>query len=185
MNENWVDGALSGDSWVDYTYFGELDTFSGRRTSAVDTVVIHSTATLSPDVAIEMYRRHRVSAHYLVARDRVYAVVSPDRAAWHAGGGRLADGRDDINSRSIGIELLVASSAAPGYTEEQIALTCDLLALIKGEFEIRNLCSHRAIDRRRLVQRRPPDVLRTDPWKFLHWDRLTAALAPLDISLDI
>lgn len=176
---------MTDDGWIDYSYFGELDKFTGRRSSPVDTVVVHSTATLLPDAAIEMYRRFRVSAHYLVARDRVYAVVSPDRAAWHAGGGRLADGREGINSRSIGIELLVASSTAPGYTEEQITLTCDLLALLKGEFEIRNLCSHRAIDRRRLVPRRPPDAQRSDPWKFLHWDRLAAALAPLDIALDI
>lgn len=46
-----------------------------------------------------------VSAHWLIARDgRVEQLVDENRRAWHAGAGSWA-GLDDINSRSIGIEL--------------------------------------------------------------------------------
>lgn len=47
-----------------------------------------------------------VSAHYLVDRDgTVWQLVDEDLRAWHAGAGAW-DGQGDVNSRSIGIELV-------------------------------------------------------------------------------
>lgn len=47
-----------------------------------------------------------VSAHWLVGEDgTTEALVAEDRRAWHAGAGAWA-GQDDVNSRSIGIELV-------------------------------------------------------------------------------
>jgi N-acetylmuramoyl-L-alanine amidase len=47
-----------------------------------------------------------VSAHYLIEEDgRVFAMVPEDRRAWHAGVSSWR-GHTDINSRSIGIELV-------------------------------------------------------------------------------
>lgn len=46
-----------------------------------------------------------VSAHWLVHEDgRAEALVPEDRRAWHAGAGSWR-GRDDVNSRSIGVEI--------------------------------------------------------------------------------
>lgn len=46
-----------------------------------------------------------VSAHYLIGRDgTIWQMVREDMRAWHAGAGSW-QGRDDVNSRSIGIEL--------------------------------------------------------------------------------
>jgi N-acetylmuramoyl-L-alanine amidase len=46
-----------------------------------------------------------VSAHYLIRRDgHVVALVDETMRAWHAGAGTWR-GQDDVNSRSIGIEL--------------------------------------------------------------------------------
>lgn len=46
-----------------------------------------------------------VSAHYLIGRDgTVFELVAPEMRAWHAGKGWW-QGRYDVNSRSIGIEL--------------------------------------------------------------------------------
>lgn len=46
-----------------------------------------------------------VSAHYLISgRGRITQMVAEDQRAWHAGAGQW-EGKDDINSRSIGIEL--------------------------------------------------------------------------------
>ncbi|MFV3128312.1 N-acetylmuramoyl-L-alanine amidase [Niveispirillum sp. KHB5.9] len=48
----------------------------------------------------------QVSAHYMVEEDgRVFQLVADDRRAWHAGASFWA-GETDINSRSIGIELV-------------------------------------------------------------------------------
>jgi N-acetyl-anhydromuramyl-L-alanine amidase AmpD len=171
--------------FIDYSFFGDLDEFTSDRRYSIDTIIMHSTARTNPVLAVQAYRDHRVSAHYVISADRIYAVVSPDRAAWHAGGGRLADGVDSINQRSIGIELLVAGSRGTVYGTEQIDLTCALLSYLKGEFVISTLASHQAVDRRRLRPRPMGDPPRSDPWNFTHWDRLCAALAPLDISLDI
>ncbi len=49
--------------------------------------------------------RAEVSAHYLIAGDgTVWQLVAEHLRAWHAGAGEWG-GSDDINSRSIGIEL--------------------------------------------------------------------------------
>jgi len=46
-----------------------------------------------------------VSAHYLIAADgTIWQLVAEAERAWHAGAGEWR-GQDDINSRSIGIEL--------------------------------------------------------------------------------
>ena len=46
-----------------------------------------------------------VSAHYLISiTGRVFQLVDESNRAWHAGAGQW-DGKSDVNSRSIGIEL--------------------------------------------------------------------------------
>ena len=46
-----------------------------------------------------------VSAHYLIGNDgTLWQMVREEHRAWHAGAGEWR-GQDDINSRSIGIEL--------------------------------------------------------------------------------
>jgi N-acetylmuramoyl-L-alanine amidase len=70
-------------------------------------VVIHYTAMLSAAAALERLcdPSAEVSAHYLISgQGDVYQMVEEDQRAWHAGQGEWA-GSDDINSRSIGIEL--------------------------------------------------------------------------------
>lgn len=68
-----------------------------------------------------------VSAHYLVDRDgSVVALVPEDRRAWHAGAGEWG-GRGDVNSRSIGIELV--NTGDEPFPEPQMAA---LLRLVEG-----------------------------------------------------
>lgn len=70
-------------------------------------IVLHFTAMPNPDEALERLcaPEHEVSAHYLIHRDgRLFQLVDEDMRAWHAGAG-MWRGFEDINSRSIGIEL--------------------------------------------------------------------------------
>jgi N-acetylmuramoyl-L-alanine amidase len=70
-------------------------------------VVLHYTAMDSAEAALERLcdPEAEVSAHYLIAGDgRIWQMVPEDQRAWHAGAGRWR-GMEDINSRSIGIEL--------------------------------------------------------------------------------
>lgn len=68
-----------------------------------------------------------VSAHWLIDEaGRIEALVAEDRRAWHAGAGAWR-GRDDINSRSIGIEI-----ANPGDRPFPAAQMDSLVLLLGG-----------------------------------------------------
>lgn len=82
--------------------------YNARRGGlAPSLVVLHYTAMGSADAALEKLcdETSEVSAHYLISKDgAVFRLVEEAHRAWHAGEGRWA-GREDVNSRSIGIEL--------------------------------------------------------------------------------
>ncbi|MCD9148913.1 N-acetylmuramoyl-L-alanine amidase [Pseudophaeobacter sp. MA21411-1] len=70
-------------------------------------VVLHYTAMTSAAAALARLcdPAAEVSAHYLIGRDgQLWQMVREDLRAWHAGAGTWC-GHEDINSRSIGIEL--------------------------------------------------------------------------------
>ena len=70
-------------------------------------VVLHYTAMASAEAAIARLcdPEAEVSAHYVICKSgRVTQLVPEGLRAWHAGEG-MWRGLDDINSRSIGIEL--------------------------------------------------------------------------------
>ncbi|MCX7564786.1 N-acetylmuramoyl-L-alanine amidase [Sulfitobacter sp. F26169L] len=70
-------------------------------------VVLHYTAMESAQAALDRLcdPQAEVSAHYLIdAKGSVTRMVEEAQRAWHAGAGEWG-GVDDINSRSIGIEL--------------------------------------------------------------------------------
>ncbi|MDF1728994.1 MAG: N-acetylmuramoyl-L-alanine amidase [Sulfitobacter sp.] len=70
-------------------------------------VVLHHTAMHSAEAACARLcdPQFEVSSHYLISnRGRIQRLVPEDQRAWHAGAGAW-QGLEDINSRSIGIEL--------------------------------------------------------------------------------
>jgi len=70
-------------------------------------IVLHYTAMDSAERARDWLcdPESQVSSHYLIGRDgRIWRLVDEAMRAWHAGAGDWK-GQDDINSRSIGIEL--------------------------------------------------------------------------------
>ncbi len=74
----------------------------------IDMLVLHYTGMKDGQSALERLCDPvaRVSAHYLIEEDgTVFALVEESRRAWHAGLGSWR-GHTDINSRSIGIELV-------------------------------------------------------------------------------
>lgn len=82
--------------------------FGDRRGRRVDLVVLHYTAMASCAEALERLcdPAAEVSAHYLIDGDgTVLSLVAETERAWHAGAGAWA-GEEDVNSRSIGIELV-------------------------------------------------------------------------------
>jgi len=75
---------------------------------AVDILLLHYTGMQSAEAALERMcdPAAKVSAHYCVEEDgRVWRLVAEERRAWHAGRALWA-GADDINARSIGVEIV-------------------------------------------------------------------------------
>ena len=105
--------------------------FGERRGGAgVDLVVLHYTAMSSCAVALERLcdPAAEVSAHYLIDADgSVLSLVDEGARAWHAGAGSWR-GVEDVNSRSIGIEL--ANGGQEPFAEPQMAALERLLAAV-------------------------------------------------------
>jgi N-acetylmuramoyl-L-alanine amidase len=111
--------------------------FGPRRAGAVpDMVVLHYTGMDTAEGAIERLSDpvSEVSAHYLIDLDgRVVGMVAEPMRAWHAGAASWG-GVADINSRSIGIEVVNPGHALgyPPFPEPQMsaleALLADILA---------------------------------------------------------
>lgn len=138
-------------------------------------IVLHYTAMASAEAAAERLcaPEHVVSAHYLIGRDgALHALVEEDRRAWHAGAGAWR-GQDDINSRSLGIELDNDGKvpfAAP-LMDRLEALLADLMA--RWRIAPQNVIAHSDIAPLRKV----------DPGRRFDWRRL--ALAGLSVWPDV
>ncbi len=102
--------------------------FGPRRDGArPELIVIHYTAMESTQSAIDWLcnPEAEVSAHYVISpQGDVSQLVAEEMRAWHAGAGQW-QGRGDVNSRSIGVELSNRGDhpfAAPQMTALEILL---------------------------------------------------------------
>ncbi len=102
----------------------------------VDILLLHYTGMPDADGALARLcdPQAKVSSHYLVREDgEIIQMVPEDRRAWHAGVSHWR-GATDINSRSIGIEIVNAGhdGGCPDYPDVQIdaviALCRDILS---------------------------------------------------------
>ncbi|KIC25750.1 MULTISPECIES: N-acetylmuramoyl-L-alanine amidase [unclassified Leisingera] len=99
-------------------------------------IVLHYTAMDSARAALERLcdPAAEVSAHYLIGADgTLWQMVAEDSRAWHAGAGEWA-GQDDINSRSIGIEL--DNLGTHPFSALQMAVLEDLMQGIMQRWNI-------------------------------------------------
>ena len=101
-----------------------------------DLIVLHYTAMASCEAALQRLCDPvtEVSAHYLISEaGKVFALVAEDKRAWHAGAGAWR-GADDINSRSIGIEL--ANTGGHPFAAAQMRALEGLLADMMARWSI-------------------------------------------------
>ncbi|WP_074735597.1 N-acetylmuramoyl-L-alanine amidase [Ruegeria halocynthiae] len=99
-------------------------------------IVLHFTAMSKAATAIERLcdPAAEVSAHYLIGGNgRLWQLVREEDRAWHAGAGEW-HGKDDINSRSIGIEL--DNRGDHPFSELQMSKLEQLLKDIMGRWSI-------------------------------------------------
>ena len=139
-------------------------------TSFPDILLLHYTGMDGADAALGRLTdpEAKVSSHYVVLEDgEVVQLVPEERRAWHAGAGSW-EGRDDVNSRSIGIEIVNGGhqGGLPPYPYAQLAAVASLSSAIVARWHIRpeRVLGHSDI---------APDR-KEDPGEHFPWERLAA-----------
>jgi N-acetylmuramoyl-L-alanine amidase len=146
-----------------------------ERRHKVDMLVLHYTGMQTGEAALARMRDAdaKVSAHYMIWEDsRITRLVPESRRAWHAGLS-MWQGQDDLNSRSVGIEIVngghdfLAGGRLPPYPDAQIAAVIALAREIVATHAIpqSRITGHSDIAPKRKI----------DPGEHFPWARLAAA----------
>jgi N-acetylmuramoyl-L-alanine amidase len=139
-----------------------------RGASKPDCVILHYTGMPTGAAALALLRdpKSELSAHYFVWEDgRIVQLVGEDRRAWHAGVS-VWKGERDLNSRSIGIEIVNPGhdGGAPPFPDAQIAAVIALT---------RDICNRYAIKPERVLAHSDiAPARKIDPGERFPWDRL-------------
>jgi N-acetylmuramoyl-L-alanine amidase len=139
-----------------------------RGGASIDMLVLHYTGMPSGEAALQRLcdPAAKVSAHYTIDEDgTVYAHVPEARRAWHAGLSHWA-GAADINSRSIGIELVNPGHefGYRAFPDPQIAA---LTTLCHGILLRYPIASWRVLGHSDVAPARKDDPGELFPWKRL------------------
>src|SRR6516225_1451307 len=143
---------------------------------APDMILMHYTGMPDVEGAIKQLCTvgTDVSAHYIVLEDgRIVQSVPEAKRAWHAGVSSWA-GEDDINSCSIGIEVVNRGHdwGYPDFPSRQIAA---VIALCRGIVLRREIPPHRVLAHSDVAPSRKKDPGEKFPWHSLansgvgHW----------------
>ena len=137
----------------------------------IDMVVVHYTGMQTAQAALKRLceAASKVSAHYLIDEDgTLYRLVADERRAWHAGVSSWA-GSSEVNSRSIGIEL-VNPGHEFGYRPFPEPQMRALLKLLNEITRRHNIAPARIVGHSDVAPER-----KEDPGELFDWARLAKA----------
>jgi len=145
-----------------------------ERRAPVSIIVLHYTGMQTAEAAIRQLTipESKVSSHYVVAEDgQILRLVPEEKRAWHAGKSSWRDVKEDVNSASVGIEI-VNPGHEWGYRpfpDAQIEAVVRLVADIKDRHAITrgNVVGHSDI-----APARKQDPGELFPWATLAKRRL-------------
>ena len=148
--------------------------YNERGGKDIDTIVMHHTASNNGagDLAWMRNPKSDVSAHYMIDRDgKVYQLVNDQKRAWHAGKGELHGVPSDINSRSIGIEIVNLGDGKTPFTEAQYKSLTQLTGYLKQEYKVpmKNIVGHADVA--------VPKGRKNDPAPNFDWNRLRKGIS--------
>ncbi|MBO0662798.1 N-acetylmuramoyl-L-alanine amidase [Jiella sp. CQZ9-1] len=134
-------------------------------------LILHYTGMGSGEAAVRWLEdpASEVSCHYVVHEDgRIVQMVREADRAWHAGAGSW-QGVSDVNSLSVGIEIVNPGHAAgsPDFPDAQV----DAVIRLSGEIVER----HRIVPERVLGHSDIAPARKQDPGEKFPWSRLFAA----------
>ena len=139
-----------------------------RETLTPDMIVLHYTG-MATGAAAEAWLcdpASEVSSHYLVHEDgRIVQMVRESDRAWHAGKSSWF-GRTDINSCSVGIEI-VNPGHTLGYTAFPRRQIAAVIGLCLGIIERHSIAAQRVLAHSDIAPGRKIDPGEKFPWKAL------------------
>jgi N-acetylmuramoyl-L-alanine amidase len=142
--------------------------YDDRGDSPIDMLLLHYTGMQSAEDALDRLcdSSAKVSAHYTIDEDGVvYAHVPEVLRAWHAGVSCWA-GATDINSRSIGIELVNPGDEF-GYREFSEPQIAALINLCHGILRRHPIAPSRVLGHSDVAPARKEDPGELFPWPQL------------------
>jgi len=139
----------------------------GARLRPISSLILHYTGMPTAAAALEQLTRveSQVSSHYFVDEDGTILQLVPEaRRAWHAGRSFWA-GEEDLNSASIGIEIVHPGHDDPrSFPDRQIEAVAALC---------RDICARQGIAPRRVLGHSDIAIGRKiDPGEFFPWKAL-------------
>lgn len=138
--------------------------FWDERPQNIDSLVLHCSAH-QPEEMIKVLSAEKLSTHYIIGSNgQVFQLVPEEKRAWHAGVSCWR-GVENLNHRSIGIELSSPSMGQDFYPAKQIE---SLVSLCKDilrrnpAIESQNIVAHSDV-----APPRKPDPGVAFPWQKL------------------
>lgn len=159
--------------------------FDERKGGAPDIILLHYTGMQTGEAALERLTSadSKVSAHYVVFEDgRVVQCVPEDKRAWHAGVSFWA-GETDINSRSIGIEI-VNPGHEFGYQNFPLRQIAAAISLCKSIMTRHMISADRVLAHSDVAPSRKQDPGEKFPWELLHDSGIGHWVRPAPVNLD-
>lgn len=155
----------------------------GARRGTPNALILHYTGmpTAEGALALLVDPAAEVSAHYFVFEDgRIVQLVAERDRAWHAGRGHWK-GESDINSASIGIEIVNPGhdGGAPRFPDAQIAAT---IALARDIFSRWTIAPERVLGHSDVAPTRKRDPGEAFPWARLHEEGVGHWVEPAPVS---
>ncbi|MDR1025780.1 MAG: N-acetylmuramoyl-L-alanine amidase [Lactobacillus sp.] len=147
-----------------------LENYSERK-FPISLLVLHCSA-YGTEENIKIFNECGVSSHYIIDFNaETTRLVKEENRAFHAGSGFWRGISDDLNSRSIGIEVCHKTLGQSAFPQKQIQVLIDLCREIIDRYNIRpeNIIGHSDLAPAR----------KADPGHFFPW----AQLADSDIGL--
>ena len=153
--------------------------YNERKTDEIKLIIIHYTAlkSISESIIHLTSKKNKVSTHYIISKNgQIYNLVSEKKRAWHAGKSYW-QGKIDINSNSIGIELdYFPTEINNRYNNKLIYSLIKLLKQLIKKYKIKpvNILGHSDIAPYRKI-----DPGKNFPWYLLEEEKISFKIQPL------
>ena len=137
------------------------------RKKKISFLIFHYTETENLAKAIKLLtgKKRKVSCHYIIDKNgEIYNLVDEKKRAWHAGESMWKRSKD-INSRSIGIEIVYPGEVLrKKYRKEQIESLIKLSLSLKKKYKI---CNQNILGHSDIAPYRKKDPGEKFPWRYL------------------